>query len=133
MSDTPATTPSAEPPFWEIHVPRYKAMRDLKPAEKARFRHEPPFSQLADNDVWQYADPGKPPVERGAVIMTRCWPHPSFLPLNYAAFRVLEFFNARQKSRLPVRPWRVDRIVLDDGLTGPTQPQISIVNKGNAA
>jgi hypothetical protein len=45
--------------------------------------------------------------------------------LNYAAARVLEFFNAMPKSKLPLRPWRVYRIVLDAG-SGPAQPNISL-------
>jgi hypothetical protein len=124
-------TAAHDPPQdWAREVPRYRATRALSPSEKLRFRFEPPFSQMADNDVWQY---GHRPVERGTVIQTRSWPHPSFRPLNESARRVLEFFNARQKSRLPLSPWRRDRIVLDDGLTGSMQPRISIINSGDAA
>ena len=121
---TPASTAaaSAPPAGWDRETPKYRATRALEPAEKLRFRFEKPFSQM-DNDVWQY---GHRPVERGAVIQTRSWPHPSFKPLNYSAVRVLEFFNARQKSRLPWSPWRRDRIVLDDGLTSSMQPKFSI-------
>lgn len=55
------------------------------------------------------------------------------MPLNYGAGKVLDFFNSRQKSRLPRSPWRGDRIVLDDGLTGPTQPKFPINSGGPAA
>jgi hypothetical protein len=47
-----------------------------------------------------------------------------FFPLNYAATKVLEFFNSRQKSRLPRSPFHGDELRLDDGLTGPT-PKIT--------
>jgi hypothetical protein len=114
---------ASPPPGWECETPKYRATRDIEPAEKTRFRFEPPFAKMASSDRWQY---GHKSVERGEVIETKFWPHPSFQPINYSAARVLEFFNARQKSRLPWQPWRRDRVVLDDGLTGPTQPNISI-------
>ena len=120
---------SAPPPFWESHVPRYRASRDLVPSEKRRVRFETPFSELADPDVWQYAHK---PVARGTVIETKDWPHPSMKPLNYSGFRVQQFFNAASKSRRPWRPWRFDRVVLDDGLTGSMAPRISM-NSGVTA
>ena len=118
----PADPHARPPPGWEYEIPKYKATRAVEMAEKRRFRFELPFSQMADSDVWQY---GHKAIERDEIIETKAWPHPSFQPLNYSAARVLEFFNTRQKSRLPWRPWQFDRIVLDDGLTGPTQPRIS--------
>ena len=121
--------PVSPPPGWQFQVPQYRASRDIEPAEKVRFRYEPPFSRMADNNIWQYAHKS---VERGEVIATRFWPHESFIPLNYSAARVLEFFNTRQKSRLPWRPWQFDRVRLDDGLTGSMQPRISI-NSGVTA
>jgi hypothetical protein len=44
----------------------------------------------------------------------------SFFPLNYAAQKVLGFFNSAPKSRLTRSPWAIDRLRLDDGLTGTT-------------
>lgn len=117
------------PPGWERETPKYRATRDIHPTTKARFRLEPPFASLSDSDVWQY---GEQPIKAGEILETRAWPHPSFRPLNYGAGKVLDFFNSRQKSRLPLSPWRGDRIVLDDGLTGPTQPKFSI-NSGVTA
>ena len=34
------------PANWEREVPRYKATRDLRPAEMARHRFEPPFANI---------------------------------------------------------------------------------------
>ena len=114
------------PPLnWEREGPRYKATRNLRPPEMARYRSEPPFSKVFDSDVWQYATR---PIKAGEIIETKEWPHPSFLPLNYGAGKVLEFFNMRQKSRLPRSPWYVDRIRLDDGLSGPVDVKIARPN-----
>jgi hypothetical protein len=44
--------------------------------------------------------------------------------LNYSAAMVLEFFNSRQKSRLPRSPWADDQVRLDDGLSNP-MPKIT--------
>jgi hypothetical protein len=128
MTDALATT-TAAPPGWERETPRYRATRDIQPATKARYRFEPPFSTIWDSDVWQY---GAQPIKAGEEIETRDWPHPSFRPLNFTAGRVLDFFNSRMKSRLPRSPWAGDRIRLDDGLSGPTQPNITI-NSGVTA
>jgi hypothetical protein len=104
------------PPLnWEREVPRYKATRDLRPAERDRYRSEPPFEKVSDSDAWQF---GERPIKAGEIIETREWPHESFQPLSYGAGKVLDFFNTRQKSRLARAPWFVDRIRLDDGLTG---------------
>jgi hypothetical protein len=121
---------SGPPQGWDREIPRYRASRDIEPAEKLRFRFETPFSQMADNDVWQY---GHRPIERNEIFESKAWPHPSFLPLNDSAWRVLEFFNSRQKSRLPWSAWRRDLIVLDDGLTGSMQPRISACSGVTAA
>jgi hypothetical protein len=118
----PHASPLA-PPGWERETPRYRAIRDIQPATKARFRFEPPFANLANSDEWQY---GTRPIKAGEIIETPEWPHSSFRPLNYSAGKVLDFFNTQQKSRLPRSPWRGDRIVLVNGLTGATQPTISI-------
>jgi hypothetical protein len=114
---------SAPPPGFEREIPKYRATRDIQPAPKARFRFEPPFTTLWDVDVWQY---GERPIQSGEIIETREWPHPSFRPLNYSARKVLDFFNSRMKSRLPRSPWQGNQIMLDDGITGPAQPNISI-------
>jgi hypothetical protein len=107
--------PAMPPPGWELETPRYRAVREVHPAEKARFRFEPPFAMTSSSDVWQYAERT---IKAGETIETRDWPHPSFRPLNYAAGKVLDFFNTRQKSRLARSPWEGDRLRLDDGLTG---------------
>jgi hypothetical protein len=118
------------PPLnWEFETPKYLATRDLQPAQRSRFRFEPPFSTIWDSDEWQY---GAQPVKAGEEFETREWPHPSFRAVNFSAGKVLDFFNSRMKSRLPLSPWHGDRIRLDDGLTGPTQPNISI-NSGVTA
>jgi hypothetical protein len=116
-------TSSAPPPGWEREVPRYRATRDIHPSPNDRHKFEPPFASQSDSHAWQY---GTQILTAGNEIITREWPHPSFHPLNFSAAKVLEFFNSRQKSRLPRSPWQGDRIVLEDGLTGPTQPKISI-------
>jgi hypothetical protein len=102
-------------------IPRYRVTRDVHQSPNSRFKLEPPFSQILDNDEWQYADRVYKAREE---ITTTSWPHPSFRPLNRAAEEVLKFFNSRMKSRLPRSPWRGDRIHLDDGLTGPGRPDV---------
>jgi hypothetical protein len=119
-----------EPPQdWEREVPRYRATRDVHPSPNRRHRLEPPFASQSDNDVYQYSER---PIAAREEIETKAWPHPSFRPLNYSASRVLDFFMTRQRSRMPLSPWRGDRVVLDDGLSGPTQPNITI-NSGVTA
>jgi hypothetical protein len=105
------------PPGWERETPKYRVIRDIHPAPKARFRFEPPFTNCSDSDTWQY---GTRTMKAGEIIETREWPHPSFFPLNYGAKKVLDFFATRQKSRLARSPWEGDRLRLDDGLTGTT-------------
>jgi hypothetical protein len=114
---------SAPTEDWKHEVPRYRATRDVHPSPNDHHRFEPPFASLSDSSVWQQAER---PVKAREEIETKNWPHPSFHPLNYSAGKVLDFFNSRQKSRLGRSPWQVDRIVLDDGLTGPTQPKFKI-------
>src|ERR1039458_10274220 len=108
--------PNAPPANWQREVPRYRVGRDVRPSPNDRHRHEPPFSSFSDGSVWQQADR---PHEAGEIIETTEWPHPMFFPLNYSAKKVLEFFGASQKSRLPRSPWADGRIRLDDGLSGP--------------
>jgi hypothetical protein len=106
----------------EHEVPRYRAIREVHPGEKARFRFEPPFAMTSSSDVWQYAERS---IKAGEIIETTAWPHPSFRPLNLAAERVLSFFNTRQKSRLARSPWDGDGLRLDDGLTG-NEPVLAV-------
>jgi hypothetical protein len=112
---------SASPPGWDREVPMYRASRDLVLSEKTRIRFELPFTRMADHNCRQYAHK---PIAKGEIIETKAWPHESFIPLNCSAWRVLAFFNAQPKSRLPRSPFRGDRIVLDPG-GGPAQPNIS--------
>lgn len=79
----------SEPEGWQFEVPRYRATRALRPAEKARYRSESPFSTIFENDVWQY---GEQPIATGEIIETKSWPHPSFYPLNYSAGPRAGFF-----------------------------------------
>jgi hypothetical protein len=110
-------TSVAPPPIgWEKIIPKYLATRDLRPAERARYRLEPPFSTVFDSEIWQYSD--RTYYKANEEITTKSWPHPSMKPLNYSAERVLAFFNSRIKSRLATTPWHIDRLRLDDGLTG---------------
>ena len=107
--------PNTPPPGWEREMPKYRIVRDVHPAEKARFRSEPPFTSTSDSSTWQY---GTRILKAGEIIETGEWPHSSFFPLNFGAQQVLRFFHSAPKSRLPRSPWAGDRIRLDDGLTG---------------
>jgi hypothetical protein len=111
------------PAGWERDVPKYRVTRDVRPAERARYRLEPPFGTVFNSEIWQY---GTREIKAGEIIETKEWPHPSFVPLNYGAEKVLAFFNSRMKSRLTTSPWLGDSVRLDDGLTGPgiTQPVV---------
>ncbi len=111
------TIPNDPPPGWQYETPKYKVTRDIQPAQKARFRSEPPFSESSDNDCWQY---GERELKAGEIIETREWPHPSFWPLNYGAKKVLDFYNLQMKSRFPRSPFQGDRLRLDNGLSGNT-------------
>jgi hypothetical protein len=109
--------PTTPPPGWERETPKYRVIRETKPSPKARFRFEPPFASSSDSDVWQF---GERTLKAGEIIETREWPHPMFFPLNYAAKKVLEFFNSRQKSRLGRSPYAAGgHLQLDDGLSNP--------------
>jgi hypothetical protein len=130
-----AIVPNDPPPGWEREIPKYRATRALHPAPKERFRFEPPFAMTVDSDAWQYASRA---VDAGEIIETKDWPHPSFHPLNYGAAKVLEFFNTRQKSRLPRSPWHGDSVRLNDGLSGPgiikpVVPQLQPVDQRSAS
>jgi hypothetical protein len=108
---------------WQFQTPRYKATRDVHPSPKERFRFEMPLASMSDSSCYQY---GEQPIKAGQTVETKSWPHESFVALNEAAERVLAFFNSALKSRLGMSPWRDGRIVLDDGLSGRTQPNIKI-------
>jgi hypothetical protein len=108
---------------WEQDVPLYKATRDVHPPSNSRMRHEPPFSSFSDPDCAQFCER---PIKAGEEFESKSWPHPSYRALNRSAEAVLAFFNSAPKSRLGLSPWRGDRIVLDDGLSGRTQPNIKI-------
>jgi hypothetical protein len=120
---------SAPPKDWDREVPKWRVTRPIRPSPNNRHRHEPPFSTIFENDVWQFADRN---YAAGEEIFSLDWPHPSFRPLNHAACRVIDFFNARMKSRLPLRPWRNGRLHLDDGLTG-RGPVLPLKTEGTAA
>jgi hypothetical protein len=100
-------------------APKYRVVRAVHPSNNSRHRHEPPFAVCTDSDMWQYADRA---IMAGEEIVTRAWPHSSFFPLNYSAQKVLDFFNSRPKSRLPLSPCYGDSVRLSDGLNGP-QPR----------
>ncbi len=107
--------PNSPPPGWEREVPKYRVLRDTHPADKARFRSEPPFTSSSDSSTWQY---GTRILKSGEIIETTEWPHESFFALNYSAKKTLEFFRSSMKSRLPRSPWARDQIRLSDGLSG---------------
>ena len=87
---------------WERTVPKYKAARDLHPSANDRFKFEPPFTDIADSDEYQYATH---PIKVGQEIQTRDWPYPSLVPPNFAGQKILEFFNRALESRLPRLPF----------------------------
>jgi hypothetical protein len=111
---------SAPPPpsDWKRIVPRYRVTRDVQPAEKSRFRFESPFTEIWSG-AWQYGDRL---YESGEEIESTAWPHPSFMPLNYSAERVLAFFKSEMKSRLTVSPWLNGQVRLDNGLSNAPIP-----------
>jgi hypothetical protein len=117
------------PPLgWASIVPRYKVVQDVQPAEKNRFRFENPFAEIWSG-AWQY---GERLYQAGEEIETTAWPHPSFMPLNFSAERVLEFFKASMKSRLTVSPWLNGQVRLDNGLSG-TLPKLQTMTSRPAA
>jgi hypothetical protein len=129
MTTTTATDdrkpiPALPPLNWRREIPKYRISGDTKPASKERFKFEPPFASVSDASVWQY---GEKVHLAGSVIATTFWPNAgTMIAINYSAAQVLAFFNSAPKSRLGLSPWRGDRIVLEDGLSGRTQPQIKI-------
>ena len=129
-TDIRTPIPNTPPLNWRKEMPRYRVRIETRPAPKARFRFEPPFASQSDSDIWQYGEKIWP---AGSVIETDQWPCAgTFVPINYSAREVLNFFNSRQKSRLPRSPWADGRVRLDDGLSNPmpkiTAPQPERVN-----
>jgi hypothetical protein len=122
-------TSTAAPADWQFEIPRYRSTRAVHPAATSRFRFEMPLSQMSDSDCWQYAEH---PVKSGAIVETKSWPHESFVGLNEAAQRVLEFFNSAPRSRLGLSPWRDGQIFLSTGFEGSVQPKFNL-KTGNAA
>jgi hypothetical protein len=105
------------PAGWDREIPMYRASVDLSPPAFPRYRTENPLTSM-DNATWQYAER---PVAAGEIIETTSWPAASMVPINHSAKAVREFFTSRQKSRLPLSPWRKGKLHLDDGLSG-SQP-----------
>jgi hypothetical protein len=117
------TTPTDEKPL-------YRATVDLHPSPNSRHRHEMPFSDFSDPSVWQQTDR---PVKRGEIVSTTDWPHSTMMPLNDVGKRIHSYFEIAMKSRLPMSPFQNGRLVLDDGIGGPTQPKFNIKTAGEAA
>jgi hypothetical protein len=121
--DPKKAIPTTPPLSWRKEMPVYRVRVETRPAPKERFRFEPPFASQSDSDIWQYGEKIWP---AGSVIQTDQWPCAgTFVPLNYSAREVLNFFNSRQKSRLPRSPMADGRVRLDDGLSNP-MPKIGL-------
>jgi hypothetical protein len=124
------------PPGWQFEVPRYRLTKDLQPAQKARFRHEPPFSETWESDVWQY---GEHSLKAKDEITTTAWPHASMRPLTYSAEKILAFYIGGMKSRLTVSPRLNGQVRLDNGfsnvpvLADVRPPQVPPFNSRPAA
>jgi hypothetical protein len=109
------------PPLnWQFELPRYRLTKDLQPAEKSRFRHETPFTEIW-SEAWQY---GEHFLAGGSEITTTSWPHASMKPLTFGAEKILAFFIGSIKSRLTVSPWFNGQVRLDNGLSGPISFEI---------
>jgi hypothetical protein len=111
------------PAGWDLEIPKYRASKNLRPSPKARHRLETPFTSIQENDVAQYLEQ---PLKAGETIETTSWPYPTMQPLNDSAKAVREFFTSRQKSRLPLKPWRDGRLYLNDGLSGAL-PSVNVL------
>jgi hypothetical protein len=124
--------PNTPPANWEREIPMYRVTikGGVYPSPNSRFRFEPPFTSCTDSNCWQFAER---PFQEGEIIETTEWPHASFRPLNYSAKKILDFFNSRQKSRLPRSPWADGRVRLDDGLSGDLPkiiaPKVAPINR----
>ena len=125
------------PPLnWDREIPRYKIVRSLYPASRPRYRTEPPFESMSDNDCWQYGDRF---YAAGEEIESLAWPHASMRGLTFGAEKILQFLNGTMKSRLALAPWRQGRIRLESGiggapvLTDVRPPQVPPFNSRPAA
>jgi len=108
--------PTTPPLNWRKEMPVYRVRAETRPAPKTRFRFEPPFSQIMDPSEWQYGERVWP---AGSVIETDLWPCAgTFVPLNYSAREVMEFFNSAPKSRLARSPFFGNELRLETGLSG---------------
>jgi hypothetical protein len=126
MSTRFETIPDVAPDGWETTIPRYRVTRPVHPSGNDRHRLEAPFSSSSDPSAWQFAERE---YARGEIIETRdLWPHPSFVAMNYAAKRTLEFFDSAPKSRLPRSPSYGGRIRLETGLDG-AKPNVAAILK----
>jgi hypothetical protein len=112
------------PPLnWDREVPKYRVSRDVRPAERARYRLETPFSgSMGTEASWQYGDRA---YTAGEIIETKYWPHESFQALNFSGEQVLSFFKGALRSRLPLSPWHNGRARLDTGMSGPVTPDVT--------
>jgi hypothetical protein len=120
--DPKTPIPNTPPLNWRKEMPVYRVRIETRPAPKERFRFEPPFASQSDSDIWQYGEKIWP---AGSVIQTDQWPCAgTFVPLNYSAREVLNYFTTHQKSRLPRSPLADGRVRLDDGLSNP-MPKIT--------
>jgi hypothetical protein len=68
MQTATAAISTTPPPGWERETPKYRVIRETKPAPKSRFRFEPPFASGSESDVWQY---GERTMKAGEIIETR--------------------------------------------------------------
>jgi hypothetical protein len=124
------------PRDWNREIPRYKVVRSLRPASRPRYRTEPPFESMSDNDCWQYGDRF---YAAGEEIESTAWPHPSMRGLTFGAEKILQFLNGTMKSRLALAPWHQGRIRLESGiggapvLTDVRPPQVPPFNSRPAA
>jgi hypothetical protein len=130
-TDNRQPIPDEAPRNWQREIPKYRVMRETKPAEKHRFTLDRPFSQMSDAATWQY---GERLYKAGEVIETTEWPCAgTMVPLNYSAREVMRFFNLAQKSRLQRSPWHDGRVRLDDGLSGALPkiigPKVAPINR----
>jgi hypothetical protein len=109
-----STTPP--PPLnWDREIPRYKVVRSLRPASRPRYRTEPPFESMSDNDCWQYGDRF---YASGEELESFAWPHASMRGLTFGAEKILAFYINTMKSRLALAPWHQGRIRLESGIGG---------------
>jgi hypothetical protein len=121
-TDPKKPIPTTPPLNWRKEMPVYRVRAETRPAPKTRFRFEPPFAQIMDPSEWQYGERVWP---AGSVIATDQWPCAgTFVPLNYSAREVMEYFTSRQRSRLARSPFIDGQVRLEDGLSSDGPPKI---------